>query len=255
MRAFITAIRTLSLLPCPGRETDDLAAALPFFPVIGALLGGLFALCGWGLAACFDWPAGAAVVVVALMAFLTRGLHLDGLGDTIDALGGGHTRERRLQIMKDPHIGTFGVVAIVAVILLKTVAVGRILGFAQWGALITPLVLSRMAMVRLATSLPYARTEGGTAQAFVQNARGWHWAAAVCLAALFSYAASGTIGLLLLAVAILFALGLRQWMRTQFGGVTGDLLGMANELIETLLFMILAMVAPALQRNGLLFLT
>ena len=250
MRGFVTAIRTLTMLPCPGRDAEDLSRALPFFPLIGALLGGLTALIAWGVATSFHWMDGAAVACVIATALVTRGLHLDGLADTADALGGGRTTETRLRIMKDPHTGAFGVIAVVGDLLIRYVAIAQIICFDGWRWLVIPAVLSRTVMVKLAVALPYARAEGGTAESFVRNARPWHWAVAVLLGAGCCYAAAGILGLLFMPLVYIFALLLMVWMRRLFGGVTGDLLGWANEVVECVLYAILALVVPHLQTMG-----
>ena len=101
----ITALRTLTVLPVPGREAHNPAMALPWFPWAGVLIGGLTAGVAFLFGGPAGWPAGAGVAALAFNVWLTGGLHLDGLGDAVDALHGGQTRERRLEIMKDPHLG------------------------------------------------------------------------------------------------------------------------------------------------------
>ena len=87
LRGLVTAVRTLTILPIPGRDAERLTASLPWFPFVGALLGGAVYGLGLlvGLAAGGSWPTGSAVVMVAAGAWLTRGLHLDGLADCADA--------------------------------------------------------------------------------------------------------------------------------------------------------------------------
>ena len=242
MRGFVTAVRTLTILPCPGKDTEDFAAALPYFPIVGALIGGLVAFTIWPLAR-IGWWDGAGVAGTIAAAWLTRGLHLDGLADTVDALGGGRTLEKRLAIMKDPHTGAFGVLAIASVMLLKVVALARLAAAPCCGPLVAaPFIAARTAQVALAVLLPYARPEGGTAKGFVQNAKPAHLVVAALLSAALSFAVGRYWGLLTLAAALLMALLLAAWLRKTFGGVTGDLLGMASEVTETVLLVALAWV-------------
>jgi adenosylcobinamide-GDP ribazoletransferase len=247
MKGWVTAFRTLTVVPMPGRDTDDFASALPYFPLVGAFLGTLVAGVAWLATAMLGWPMGAGALGTALAALLTRGLHLDGLADVADAVGGGRTRERRLQIMKDPHVGAFGVTAIVLALLLKAAAISEMAGpLQQFVWILIPFIVSRAVIVELAVLLPYARGEGGTAGPFVRTARPCHLAAAVILAAALGYAAAGAGALVVLAGAFAFGLALTAWMKIAFGGVTGDLLGMASELTETLTFIILAVASPFL---------
>ncbi|MCG6982088.1 MAG: adenosylcobinamide-GDP ribazoletransferase, partial [Deltaproteobacteria bacterium] len=103
LRGLVTAIRTLTIFPVPGREASDYSSALPFFPVVGFALGALL----W-LVSLIDrfigdsgWPMGIAILMLVANIISTRALHLDGLADFADALGGGWDKRKRLEIMKD----------------------------------------------------------------------------------------------------------------------------------------------------------
>lgn len=242
MRGLITALRTLTILPVPGRDAEDFASSLPFFPFVGALVGLVAAGAAWAVDTWLDWPCGAAVLAVVLSAWLTRGLHLDGLADAADAVGGGRTRERRLEIMKDPHVGSFGVVAIACVLLVKSVALCRLAELDLFAWMVPPFVVARTIQVQLAAVLPYARPGGGTASVFVERAGAFHLGFALLAAALLCLGSAAEEGLLALSAGLFIAFGLGMWMRRGFGGVTGDLLGMASEIVETVLLLGLAAV-------------
>ena len=246
MRGLISAFRTLTILPVPGRDAENLANALPFFPIVGAFLGIVVALTAFAIAHYLDWNVGAGAVGVALAAWLTRALHLDGLADVADALGAGRTRERRLEIMKDPHIGTFGVVTVVAALLLKTAAIVKLAALPQPSWIVVPFIVSRTVQVQLAAALPYARAAGGKGQPFVDNAGAAHLVAAAVVAAVLCFAVAGFGAVLALSISLAAAMALSRWMKVNFGGVTGDLLGMASESVETVLFVALAAAGPLL---------
>lgn len=243
MRSLITAIRTLTLLPVPGRDADNFADSIPYFPAVGGLIGIIVAGILAAMAAT-GWFLGAGAIAAVAAVFLTRGLHIDGLADVADALGARGNIERRLAIMKDPHTGAFGVIAIVADILLKTVALTRIAPSGQWALAVVPFIASRCAQALVAVTLPYARREGGTAQAFVQQSRGIHLALALVVAAACA-APAGLPGLILLAVGFVSASLVRLWIKHTFGGVTGDLIGATNEVVETGLLVFLALTLKA----------
>jgi len=234
LRGFVTALRTLTILPIPGKEAGRMADALSWFPVVGFLLATVLLV----LARALDfltggWNEGSAAVVLSVSAILTRGLHLDGLSDWADGFGGGSTREATLAIMKDPRAGAFGVVALVLVLLAKWAAFSRLIETGAFHWVIPAFVVSRMAMVELAVCLPYARSEGGTAAPFVKGARTSHRFISLLTALALVLAWSGTAGLILMTAGWAASHILGLWFRRRVGGLTGDLLGACSELVET----------------------
>lgn len=233
LRGAVTALRTLTMLPIPGREAEHPAHALTWFPLVGGLLGGILyaaALIPRWLP--LDWTQGLAVFLVFLEVLLTRGLHLDGLADCADGLGGGWTPQRRLEIMKDPRVGAFGVAAIVFDLLVRWVVLVRLI---DAGALIwipVTAVISRTMMVDQAVALPYARPEGGTAGLLVTGAKPWQrlWALTLMLGGV--YGLVGVQGLLIALGAWIVTQLLSALYRRRVNGVTGDLLGATNECIQ-----------------------
>jgi len=216
-----------------------MAASLPWFPCVGLVLGaGLYgvtllaALSPWGV-----WTGGAAFLVVAGGVILTRGLHLDGLADAADALGSLAPRERMLEIMKDSRVGTFGVLALVLTLGAKWVAVARLVESGTAVCIVAAYVASRAAQAELATVLPYARAEGGTARGFVGGARGGHRLAAWIFALAIAGVACGPAGIGALVGGWSVARLLGRRFRKVLGGVTGDLLGATSEIVETVVLL------------------
>ena len=227
----VTATRTLTWLPVPGRESASFPSALPWFPLVGAFLG--LALHGAALLTGQSWPGGTALLVVAGGALLTRGLHLDGLADAADGLFGGRTREQALAIMKDPRMGAFGGIALVLVLLAKLVAVSRLVALSATGWLVPAYVASRAVQAGLTGCMPYAR-ESGTAGAFVTQAGPRHAviAIAVAVALIVGIGGPGWRWPAALAMALCLAVLLGAGFRRRVGGITGDLLSAASELTE-----------------------
>ncbi len=233
----VTAVRTLTILPFPGRDAGSPASSLGWFPLVGLLLGGIIMLILrtlWALPVGVP-PSLAALLALAAGTLLTRGFHLDGLADWADGWWGGYDRERILAIMKDSHIGTFGVLALVFAILGKLLCYAYLLGGGAYTWIFLSFVLSRTGMVDLAVAHPYARAESGTAARFVQDARPLHWLVAVAMTAAILLLWPGlpvrhaAVGLLVaLLVSRLFGMRCRK----RIGGVTGDILGAGSELIE-----------------------
>ncbi|MFP6869109.1 MAG: adenosylcobinamide-GDP ribazoletransferase [Nitrospinota bacterium] len=246
----VTAFRTLTILPVPGRDAGEMASSLPWFPVVGGVLGSLFA----ALALVTNelsgghWPGGAAAAALAGGIVLTRAIHLDGLADWADGFGGGGDRKKTLAIMKDSATGVFGVTAIVAVLLIKWVSLARLVSAGAFVWIIAAAIISRGMQVEWAAWLSYARPEGGTAASFVNGARPSHrWGAllgALVLLLLFC----GPAGGLALAGGWLAAKGYGLWCRRRLGGITGDLLGAGSELVEALILTAAAMAGRELAK-------
>jgi len=247
LRGLVTAFRTLTIFPVPGREASNHSAALPFFPVVGFTLGLLLWLVSLidRLISGNGWPMGIALAILLASIVSTGALHLDGLADFADAVGGGWDRENRLNIMKDTHLGVFGGIAVLLALLCKWLAFSKLLtiGSTVWIILIT--MLSRTMQVNLAVRLDYARSEVGTASSLVRQASPHHRVAAflptVVVAGIF-----GPFGLAVLALAEIITWGYGSWCRKNFGGVTGDLLGAGNEIIEVVLLFSAALLGNSL---------
>jgi adenosylcobinamide-GDP ribazoletransferase len=230
------ALTFLTILPWPRlgpAGPQELARSLVWFPWVGALLGLIFWGAWLGLAKLLP-VVGAAAVLLGLTVIITRGLHLDGLADTADGLGGGSTPEERLRIMKDSRIGAFGVISLILVLLMKF---AFFLAWAQTGmagALLLYPVVSRWGMVLLAFLSPYARPEGGLGQAMTTGVSSRILAGATLSALLLTFLAAGVWGPVVLGVAGAAAWLGSRYFQKKLGGITGDVLGAANELLEVL---------------------
>ena len=244
-RGLVTALRTLTLLPVPGREAVSVATALYWFPLAGLLIG----LLEWGagglvgLVAVRGWPAGAAAAALVAGALVTRGLHLDGLADWADATAVLAGREKALEVMKDPRIGALGAVALVSVLLVKWVALMRLATADALVWVLPACIIARAMQVELAATLPYARAEGGTAGSFVEGAGAGHRLVALGSAALLVLVPFGGLGGVVLLLGWMAARAFAWRCRVRYGGVTGDLLGAGSELTETLVLVVAALAA------------
>lgn len=252
IRGFISAVRMLTMIPVPGQDAEKLSDALYWFPLVGLLLGGAL----WIAAVLFHlimptWILGSAGVIIVVGSVLTLFLHLDGLADWADGFFGARERERTLHIMKDSCIGTFGVVALVLALLMKWLSVARLIEYDALQWLVSAYVISRTLQVDLAAALPYARMERGTAAPFVRDAHIRHRVVALVVAAGLVSVVSGPAGVLTLGFAWLIGRVLAIWFRCRIGGITGDLLGAASELIETGVLFAGAIVGESLGKWGL----
>ena len=235
LSGFITAFRTLTIVPVPGKDSERLSSSLPWFPIVGLLLGGVL----YGIALVPNllhvavWTEGIAAAIVVCSVILTRAMHLDGLADCADGFGCRGDRAKVLAVMKDPHTGAFGTIAIVVALLVRFVAVTKLVASGLPVVILAAAVVSRTMQVELATVLPYARREGGTAAPFV-NGSGWlHRLAALgigllILVGLCGPVAGGAVFTVGWSVCRLFGL----WCRKKINGVTGDCLGACSEMVE-----------------------
>lgn len=230
MKRLLAALGFLTRVPITTAFTaQDVGRASGFFPVVGVGIGAL-QLGLWKLASPHLTSLVVAVLVVALSAWLTRALHLDGLADFVDGLGGGRTRDDVLRIMKDSRIGAFGAVALVLVLGAKIAAFDAVP--APEAFVLAP-ALSRWTPVVLGYSLPYARS--GT------SARGARGAPAVHVGklelGLASFMTAGLVVLLghavLVGVVVLVSVLVGVIAKRRVGGITGDVLGANIELAET----------------------
>jgi adenosylcobinamide-GDP ribazoletransferase len=235
LRPLVSAIRILTIIPVPGKDSKALVRALPFFPVVGLALGMAARLAG-APHALVDPHAGAIFVLIALglTTGLTGAIHLDGLADVADGLGGARTPERILAIFHDSRIGSFGAVAVVFDILVKWWC-WRYLFEANLGVLIvSSLAVARWLQACALGLLPKAAA-GGLASVF-RTSSGW-LKSAVVAGGLCVIAPLFAAGPLLPAVFGLFcaiaAASAFSWHCVQrIGGLTGDCVGAINEIAE-----------------------
>ena len=237
-RPFIFAWHFLTTIPLSRTHHEptapELAASMAWYPVVGLLIGGGLFVADVGLTAILS-PIVVNVLLIAMLVLLTRGLHQDGLADTLDGLAGGHTPTERLSIMHDPRIGAIGATGLFLSLILRYAGLMVLPIELRLPALLCMPAMGRWAMVALAWISPYARAEGGLAAPFLTHLSWRHVAMstmvlAIALAGCFG--ATSACLILLTEVLIIFVgwWAYRRW----FGGVTGDTLGATNEVIEIL---------------------
>jgi adenosylcobinamide-GDP ribazoletransferase len=237
----LSAFALLSRLPLPNHAGTGSRSAWAW-PLVGAVLGALAA----AVASAALWlgvtPGVTAALVLATGALLTGGLHEDGLSDTADGLFGGWTKERRLEIMKDSRVGSYGVLALVLVTLARWSALTALMVHGgHWAALVATGALSRAPMALIMALLPNARGTG------LSHATGQPSPAvalvAVGLAAAMTGALVGWAALPMLAAAAVTMVALAVVALRKIGGQTGDILGASQQLVEVACLTVLAAYA------------
>jgi adenosylcobinamide-GDP ribazoletransferase len=233
--AFWVALQFLTLLPVPsikGAEWSDQRPlqAVYFYPVIGGLLGSVIYLAAFALPIDYPWVSG--VILTLVWVWLTGGLHLDGVADAADGwMGGLGSREKTLAIMKDPHVGVTGMLALLSVLLLKVALVPVLLMEAHSVWLVLIPVFARGCAVFLLATTPYVSDKGiATGWANRVGARHVLVSAIICL--LFAQLQSGSLWVLFWMIAGTFVL--RSLMQKRLKGCTGDTIGATVELTEVI---------------------
>lgn len=226
MRGFIVAIQFLTRLPTPRVRCDDaiFAGSMRWFPAVGILIGGLVALAGW-CGSRID-PLSGALAALIIWVGVTGALHLDGLSDLADASGAAHKdRASLLAVLADPHVGSFGVVAIVLQLIAKLVLLDALIDARLFLAIVPIPALARFGPLIWTRWLP--PLHDGLAARFASSVRNVDlllWSLLLLAAACWSPA--------LLAGPIFFA-AWGAWLLRRIGGISGDGHGAGIELVET----------------------
>lgn len=238
-RSLLVALHFLTRLPLPQRDTslEEVGRSAWAFPAVGALIGLLLAGSDWLLGWLFP-PTLRAALVLALWVALTGALHLDGFVDCCDALLAARPPEVRLEILRDTHVGAFGVVGAVVLLLVKYTALSTCLGAGTWPALLLAPTLGRWAMVYAVARYPAARPTGmgRTVREFV----GGRTLLGATLLALPVLAARPLAGLVAFGLAWLFTVLFARWVLRRIPGLTGDVYGALCEAVEVVVLLALA---------------
>ncbi|WP_018152603.1 adenosylcobinamide-GDP ribazoletransferase [Leeia oryzae] len=225
---FLMAVQFLTRLPTPRIDPFNpalLPASAIWFPLVGLIIGSLLWLAAWVGHLLDPWLA--AVLCLMFWVWVTGGLHLDGLADMSDALGAAHRDPARfLAVLKDPHLGSFGVIALVMQLLAKLVGLMLLVKQQHLAYLLLIPAWARLGTLYWSRTLP--PLGHGMAEQFQwQFSRHvlWIWAALLMIASAW------------LAPALLAALALTWWWKhfliKRVGGVTGDCLGAGVEILES----------------------
>ena len=237
IRAVILAFSTYTRIPMPQLKWDDEAMklAIAFLPLVGVAIGG--AAWGW-LLLCRYFEISAALfaaVTVSLPIMITGGIHMDGYCDTSDALASWQDKERRLEILKDPHVGAFALIRCVAYLLAGFGLLYELYARGWPTGLAFVYALSRCLAAWNALTMPNARKDGMLA-AFTTNAD--RLAAGLVLALFTALSAAGALwsdlpgGAAALALCLPVTLWYRSMATKRFGGVTGDTTGFYLQTTE-----------------------
>ena len=230
MRDFITCLEFLTRVRFSKRtdwRDEDFSRSVPYFPLVGLVIGSLLAAVNYGLFY-IETPLFLRVTLLLLAEIIiTGGLMYDGFMDTADGVFSARSRERMLEIMKDSHVGSNAVLAIIILLLLKIAAYLELSGETLTWVLLTMSVATRTFMVVFIVNFPYARKEG-IGHMFTKYAKPFYTyiAFAVCAGII---AACGLQYLAVAGICFTVPLIIAQYLKTQLGGLTGDTYGALTE--------------------------
>jgi len=235
MKGLVAAIRFMTVLPVGRSGEFDPKTIIPFFPVVGMLIGAATAALDHFLL--LAWPVSiVSVLDVLFLVSITGALHVDGLGDTADGLLGHHDRQKALAIMKDSRIGVMGLVAVVFALAIKWAGISNLTADRGLYLVLIP-AYARMGMIFGMRFLPYGRAAEGLGHGFFQRAIGVSafWGCALPLGVSI---ALGTDALRLIFCFAVITAAVIGYYRLRLGCVTGDMLGALSESLEALLFLL-----------------
>jgi adenosylcobinamide-GDP ribazoletransferase len=241
VKDFLQALSFLTILPVDQTslpEAKGLARSMTFFPLVGLLIGLLLTVAYLILSFLFSKSL-ALWLTLGCLALLTRGLHLDGFADTLDGFAAGGPKEKILEVMRDSRIGAFGVIGLILLIGAKYLALDQIAAPSIPGSLLLMTVMGRNSMVWVCFRSPYARSGEGLAKPFAENLTSREMILSSASAIAMGLVIWGLEGVLVFVGIGLFSLLFRLFFLRKLEGITGDILGAANEFSEVLCLLLL----------------
>ena len=237
MKNLISALQFITILPLGKARTFDPPKMVPYFPLVGILLGLMVTLFD-SVVIRFWTPPVAALLDVILLAVLTAAFHLDGLGDTADGLLGSRSRDSALEIMKDSRLGTMALVAILFGLALKWGGISSLDSHRRILLILIP-AYARAAILFGMWYLPYGRTDGTGKPFFSEKIsikQFWGLILPIGLSLILGLKAIW----LNLAFVIIIAMIL-LFYKKRMGCITGDMLGALVETTEAGLFLMISL--------------
>lgn len=239
MRSIRAAASFLTVLPVANADGSPGARlGRAYFPAIGALVG-LAAGAVFVVASAITTPLLGAALAVATLCLLTGAIHLDGLADSADGLLGRGDVAHRLEVMRDPRLGSYGVTAIAAVLVLDVAAISSMSATRGLAALLIAGALSRLATVAVISFVPYVRSSGLGVAVWDANHRGPDLVVGVLSAAIVC-ALDWKRALIAVPFVAVTALLLVALARRRVGGATGDVCGATAELCQLAVLLVFA---------------
>lgn len=245
MRDFITCLEFLTRIRFSHRtdwRDEDFSRSVPYFPLVGLVIGLFLGVVNYLLLLLSVPDFTRAALLILAEIIITGGLMYDGFMDTSDGVFSARSRERMLEIMKDSHVGSNAVLAIIVLILLKVSAYLAIRPEMLTVTLIAMSVATRTFMVIFIVNFPYAR-KTGIGHMFTMYAKPVYTVIALALGIAIT-ALCGGLYLVLMAATFVLVFGIAKFLQSQLGGLTGDTYGALTECGNVLYLLCAAVIGP-----------
>lgn len=230
---------------CNGCDFQQYGRGLPFFPIVGVIVGTIATLLTILILLTTHSPLIAALGYVLMLILITGGFHLDGLADTCDGIFSARKRARMLEIMRDSRIGTHGCLALILILMIKSAAVYELLNSpslslsSMAGLLICASVAGRTCMSLLMYNQNYAREGEGMGNIYIGRITLSQFMFTLIIGGGIILIAGNIKAFYALIITAILIYGLGRYFRHHLGGQTGDTLGAAEECGETLFLLAL----------------
>lgn len=230
----------LTIIPTGRSDLQTVARHMYLFPIIGITIGLMMGSAGYGLSLFLD-PLVVGMLVTAGLVLITGIHHTDGLSDFADGLMVRGTKEKKLQVMRDPAVGSAGIVTIILYVAAAVIALSSIKGLGLFYAILVGEVIAKFSMVLIASIGPSAWQ--GSNSPFVDSMRDRKklLVAAAITIGLLAFLQSSTV-FLALGIGVVLSIIIALVSRRSFGGVSGDIMGAANEITRVSTFFVFASV-------------
>ncbi|HHK9551200.1 TPA: adenosylcobinamide-GDP ribazoletransferase [Enterobacter sichuanensis] len=228
-----------------GVEFSQYGRGVPWFPVVGLIVGGLAAVSYLAVSQTGGGIIIGAVAWVLALVLLTGGFHLDGLADTCDGVFSARTRERMLEIMRDSRLGTYGGLAIVFCILIKVataISLAHLPVNTLFALLVCAPIVGRTGMVLAMYRQHYAREGAGMANAYLGHISGKETIITLCIGVALVGLMAGMQGLVASIIAWIAVNAVKTFLSRRLNGLTGDTLGAMEEIGEMVFLLALLWV-------------
>jgi adenosylcobinamide-GDP ribazoletransferase len=240
---FLAALRFLTIIPLPGGKPSpgEVGRSIAYFPAVGAIIGLILVGLNWLLGLVLP-PAIVNILLIASLAVVSGGLHLDGFVDSCDGMVGHRTAAQRRRVMKDSRAGAFGIIGVSLLLLVKYLSLNSVPESWLVPTLLLMPVLSRWAMVYAVFAYPYARP-AGLGKAFKRETSRPVFLVATVIALAIAVIPAQFAGLVIMLGVWIIAMAIAFFLKSRFGGLTGDSYGAINETAEVLVLILVCLLA------------
>ena len=241
---FLAALRFLTIIPLMGRREvspEEVGRSIVYFPLVGVIIGLILVGLNWLLGLLLPSAVVNVLLVVSLVV-ISGGLHLDGLVDTCDGIGGHKTVAERWRVMDDSRAGAFGIIGVCLLLLVKYVALNNVPDSRLMPTLLLMPVISRWAMVYAVFAYPYAKPSG-LGKVFKQGASWPRFVVATLITLAVAVILAPLAGLVIMFGIWIIAMATAFYLKGKFGGLTGDTYGAINEVAEVLVLILICLLA------------